>query len=53
MVRLTDKIDPMLKSLEDLVGDIGRAATRGMSAKEAKEFYRLLKLVHANLLSEN
>jgi len=53
MVRLTNKIDPMLKSLEALVDDIGETATRGMSVKEAKQFYRLLKLVHANLLSEN
>ena len=53
MVRLTNKIDPMLQSLEVLVDDIGSTATRGMSAKEAKQFYRLLKLVHANLLAEN
>jgi DNA-binding MarR family transcriptional regulator len=53
VVRLTDKIDPMLRSLEILVDDIGCTATRGMSVKEAKQFYRLLKLAHANLLSES
>jgi DNA-binding MarR family transcriptional regulator len=53
VVRLTDKIDPMLRSLEILVDDIGCTATRGMSVKEAKQFYRLLKLVHANLLLEH
>jgi len=53
VVRLTDKINPMLQSLEVLVDDIGCTAMRGMSDKEAKQFYRLLKLVHANLLSEN
>jgi len=53
VVRLTDKIDPMLRSLEILVDDIGCTAMRGMSVKEAKQFYRLLKLAHANLLSES
>lgn len=52
VVRLTDKIDPMLQSLEILVDDIGCMAMRGMSANESKQFYRLLKLVHANLLLE-
>ena len=53
LVRLTSKIDPILHSLETLVDDIGSTATRGMSVKETKQFYRLLKLVHANLLSES
>jgi MarR family transcriptional regulator, transcriptional regulator for hemolysin len=53
VVRLTSKIDPILQSLEALVDDIGSTATRGMSAKESKQFYRLLKLAHANLLSES
>ncbi|MFK7974497.1 MAG: MarR family winged helix-turn-helix transcriptional regulator [Halioglobus sp.] len=53
LVRLTTKIDPILHSLEALVDDIGSTATRGMSAKQTKEFYRLLKLAHANLLSES
>ncbi|MEP4147058.1 MAG: MarR family transcriptional regulator [Halioglobus sp.] len=53
LVRLTSKIDPILHSLESLVDDIGSTATRGMSATETKQFYRLLKLAHANLLSES
>jgi len=53
LVRLTTKIDPILHSLEALVEDIDSTATRGMSAKETKQYYRLLKLVHSNLLSES
>ncbi len=53
LVRLTNKIYPILHSLEALVDDIGSTATRGMSATETKQFYRLLKLAHANLLAES
>jgi len=50
---LTPKIQPMLNSLESLVDDIGGIATRGMSKKEAAQFYKLIKLAHANLMAEN
>jgi len=53
LVRLTPKIQPMLNSLESLVDDIGGIATRGMSKKEAAQFYKLIKLAHANLMAEN
>ncbi len=51
-VRLTTKIGSTLHSLEALVDDIGSIATRGMSVKESKQFYCLLKLAHAIRLSE-
>lgn len=53
LVSLTPKIQPMLNSLESLVDDIGGIATRGMSVKEAAQFYKLIKLAHANLMAEN
>ena len=53
LVSLTPKIQPMLNSLESLVDDIGGIATRGMSVKEADQFYKLIKLAHANLMAEN
>jgi len=53
LVSLTPKIQPMLNSLESLVDDIGGIATRGMSKQEAVQFYKLLKMAHANLMAEN
>lgn len=53
LVSLTPKIQPMLNSLESLVDDIGGIATRGMSKQEAVQFYKLLKVAHANLMAEN
>ena len=53
LVRLTPKIQPMLNSLESVVDDIGGIATRGVSKKEAAQFYKLIKLAHANLMAEN
>jgi len=53
LVSLTPKIKPMLNSLESLVDDIGGIATRGMSKQETGQFYKLLKVVHANLMAED
>ena len=53
LVSLTPKIQPMLNSLESLVDDIGGIATRGMTKQEAVQFYKLLKVAHANLMAEN
>ncbi len=49
VVVLTEKIDPMLEELENLVVEIGTEATRGLSGEERKQFLASLKRVHTNI----
>jgi MarR family transcriptional regulator, transcriptional regulator for hemolysin len=53
VVCLTEKIQPMLKTLKGLVEGISETAMQGMTKKESTQFYKLLKTVHANLVEAN
>ncbi len=50
IICLTPKIKPLLASLEDLVAEIGRIATKGMSNDEQASLFSLLGTAHTNLV---